>query len=103
MAHCNPDRNPCVQGSIRSLGFNFTDWFAPFFSVRILTRKVAFAEPLYCDSSRTSTHDFSLLRTDEMRSQAAVGDSEDAHSVKSSANDFGRAPCAVARSAKSDT
>ena len=29
------------MGSIRSLGFNFTDWFAPFFSVRILTRKVA--------------------------------------------------------------
>ena len=25
-----PDRNPCVQVSIRSLGFNFTDWFAPF-------------------------------------------------------------------------
>ena len=25
-------------------------WFAPFFSVRILTRKVASAEPLYCAS-----------------------------------------------------
>ena len=48
MRGLNPDRNPCVQGSIRSLGFNFTDWFAPFFSVRILTRKVASAEPLYC-------------------------------------------------------
>ena len=47
MRGLNPDRNPCVQGSIRSLGFNFTDWFAPFFSVRILTRKVASAEPLY--------------------------------------------------------
>ena len=47
MRGLNPDRNPCVQGSIRSLGFNFTDWFAPFFSVRILTRKVACAEPLY--------------------------------------------------------
>ena len=46
MRGLNPDRNPCVQGSIRSLGFNFTDWFAPFFSVRILTRKVACAEPL---------------------------------------------------------
>ena len=49
MRRVNPDRNPCVQGSIRSLGFNFTDWFAPFFSVRILTRKVASAEPLYYD------------------------------------------------------
>ena len=47
MRGLNPDRNPCVQGSIRSLGFNFTDWFAPFFSVRILTSKVACAEPLY--------------------------------------------------------
>ena len=47
MRGLNPDRKPCVQGSIRSLGFNFTDWFAPFFSVRILTRKVASAEPLY--------------------------------------------------------
>ena len=47
MRGLNPDRNPCVQCSIRSLGFNFTDWFAPFFSVRILTRKVASAEPLY--------------------------------------------------------
>ena len=46
---------------------------------------------------------FSLLRTDETRSQAAVGDSEDAYSVKSSANDGRRAPCAVAKSAKSDT
>ena len=36
-----------MQCSIRSLGFNFTDWFAPFFSVHILTRKVASAEPLY--------------------------------------------------------
>ena len=36
----------CVHGSVCSLGFNFTDWFAPFFSVRILTRKVASAEPL---------------------------------------------------------
>ena len=48
MRWLNPDRNPCVQCSIRSLGFNFTDWFAPFFSVHILTRKVASAEPLYC-------------------------------------------------------
>ena len=48
MRWLNPDRNPCVQGSIRSLGFNFTVWFAPFFSVRILTRKVASAEPLFC-------------------------------------------------------
>ena len=56
MRGLNPDRtpwkkknrNPCVQGWIRSLGFNFTDWFAPFFSVRILTRKVACVEPLYC-------------------------------------------------------
>ena len=46
MRGLNPDRNPCVQGSICSLGFNFTDWFAPFFSVRILARKVGCAEPL---------------------------------------------------------
>ena len=31
MRGLNPDRNKCVQGSIRSLGFNFTDSFAPFF------------------------------------------------------------------------
>ena len=47
MRGLNPDRHPCVQGSIRGLGFNFTDWFAPFSSVRIITRKVASAEPLY--------------------------------------------------------
>ena len=52
MRWLNPDRNPCVQGSIRSLGFNFTDWFAPFSLVRILTRKVASAEPLFCGFSR---------------------------------------------------
>ena len=53
MRGLNPGRNPCVQGSIRSLGFNFTDWFAPFFSVRILTRKVACAEPLKYHSGTT--------------------------------------------------
>ena len=41
------DRIPCVQAPVRNLGLNFTDWLAPFFSVRILTRKVASAEPLY--------------------------------------------------------
>ena len=48
MRGLNPNRNLCVQGSIRSLGFNFTDWFAPFFSVRILTRKVASNKPISC-------------------------------------------------------
>ena len=60
-----------------------------------------FPELIFCP--RSSGHDFSLLRMDETRSQAAVGDSEDAYSVKSSANDGRRAPCAVARSAESDT
>ena len=51
---------------------------------------IATVFPELISSPRSSRHDFSLLtdlRTDETRSQAAVGYSEDAYSVKSSAND----------------
>ena len=47
MRGLDQDRIPCVQVSIRSLGLNFTDRFAPFFSVRIPTLKVASTQPLY--------------------------------------------------------
>ena len=60
---------------------------------------IATVFPELISSPRSSRHDFSLLRTDETQSQAADGDSEDAYSVKSSANDGRRAPCAVAKSA----
>ena len=61
-----------------------------------------FPELISSPRSSRQSHDFSLLRTDETRSQAAVGDSEDAYSCRQMTVGRG-ALCAVTRSAKSDT
>ena len=51
MRGLNPDRNPCSVCRAQS---RVQLTFAPFFSVRILTRKVASAEPLWYQTYRST-------------------------------------------------